>query len=225
MGVTSCYPILLFNVQKCLQTGGQHQMKQTGLLYNTVSYQSQHWKYRKWLAALTLGWVFKDYFCRHSNLCQHENRFLRAEVGIETSFHAGVGQNADGNYLSVDAEAFYGFINRFAIAEKNSWNCDGGGGGGVHSCRNYVEKHSTNLDMSKKALVKKISMLKSKYIEAGHEQPGYKILLKTRLGTCLPSQPRWHEGEAEKKDEAVVWRHLIQKKKMCLFCNNKIDAN
>ena len=34
-----------FNVQKSLQTGWQHQMKQTGLLYNTVSYQSQHWKW------------------------------------------------------------------------------------------------------------------------------------------------------------------------------------
>ena len=41
----------------------------------------------------------------------------------------------------------------------------------------YVEKHSTNLDMSKKALVKKISMLKSNYVEAGREQPSYKILI------------------------------------------------
>ena len=50
-------------------------------------------------------------------------------------------------------------------------------GGGVHSCRKYVEKHSTNLDMSKKALVKKISMLKSNYVEAGREQPGYKNII------------------------------------------------
>ena len=60
--------------------------------------------------------------------------------------------------------------------KKNGRNCDGGGGG-VHSCRKYVEKHSTNLDMSRKALVKKISMLKSNYVEAGREQPGYKILI------------------------------------------------
>ena len=32
-------------------------------------------------------------------------------------------------------------------------------------------------NMSKKALVKKISMLKSNYVEAGREQPGYKILI------------------------------------------------
>ena len=51
-------------------------------------------------------------------------------------------------------------------------------GGGVHSCRKYVEKHSTNFGMSKKALVIKISMLKSNYVKAGREQPGYKILLQ-----------------------------------------------
>ena len=35
--------------QKNLQTGGQHQMWKNDLFYNTVCYQSQHWKVkRKW---------------------------------------------------------------------------------------------------------------------------------------------------------------------------------
>ena len=57
-------------------------------------------------------------------------------------------------------------------------------GGGVHSCRKYVEKHSTNLNMLKKALVKKISMLKSNFVEAGHEL-GYKILILFHLGPSV----------------------------------------
>ena len=53
-----CYQILLFNVKICLQTGGQHQMKQTCLLCNTFSFlsASQHWKFNSeiWLWLLTL---------------------------------------------------------------------------------------------------------------------------------------------------------------------------
>ena len=44
-----------------------------------------------------LGWVFKAYFSWHSNQCQCENRFLRADVSIETCFPAG--RNADWNNL------------------------------------------------------------------------------------------------------------------------------
>ena len=44
-------------------------------------------------------WVFKDYIRLPSDQCRRENRFLRAEVGIEIGFHAGVGRNADGNHL------------------------------------------------------------------------------------------------------------------------------
>ena len=53
--------------------------------------------------------VFKDYSNRHSDRCWHENKFFglmsawkqvfRADIGMETSFYAGVGRNADWNNL------------------------------------------------------------------------------------------------------------------------------
>ena len=36
-------------------------------------------------------WVFKDYFSRHSDLCQKS--VSRADVGMEASFHACIGQH------------------------------------------------------------------------------------------------------------------------------------
>ena len=67
---------------------------------------------------------------------------------------------------------------------------------GVHSCRKYVKKHSTNLDMSKKALVKKISMLKSNYVEAGREQLGYK-----RVASITP--PKKKTRQIKNPDPAI----------------------
>ena len=51
--------------------------------------------------------VFKDYSNWHSDLCLHENRFLgltsvwkpvfRADISMETGFHASIGRNANWN--------------------------------------------------------------------------------------------------------------------------------
>ena len=55
------------------------------------------------------GGLFRDYSNRHSDLRRHENWFLglmsawkpvfRADISVETGFHAGVGQDVDWNHL------------------------------------------------------------------------------------------------------------------------------
>ena len=50
---------------------------------------------RKCVARPGSSWVFKDHSSRHFDLRRRENRFLGADVGVESGFHAGVGRNAD----------------------------------------------------------------------------------------------------------------------------------
>ena len=56
-------------------------------------------KRRRWCWPPTRVWTWggflKDYFCRHSDLRRHENRFLGPTSTIETGFHAGIGRNAN----------------------------------------------------------------------------------------------------------------------------------
>ena len=77
----------------------------------------------------TGGGVFKDYSNRHSDLHRHENGFLgltsvwklvfRADVGMETSFHAGVGRNAvtRGAVVHITVHLFFK-----SLQNKSKWN-------------------------------------------------------------------------------------------------------
>ena len=44
-------------------------------------------------------WVFKNDFSQHSDLCRQWKLVSRADVSVETGFHAGTGRNANRNYL------------------------------------------------------------------------------------------------------------------------------
>ena len=61
-----------------------------------------YWKHKADLTiidgVILLGWVFKDNSNRHSDLCQHENRFLGLTSAWKPVFHTSIGRN---NQLSV----------------------------------------------------------------------------------------------------------------------------
>ena len=57
-----------------------------------------HGQFPSWTGR-ALRRVFKDYFCRHSDLRRHEKPVSMTTSALEAGFHAGIVRNADGNDL------------------------------------------------------------------------------------------------------------------------------
>ena len=67
------------------------------------------------------------------------------------------------------------------VAKKSGESCDGGGGGGRALVSKIHQKALNQLRHVEKSTCRKNSMLKSNYVEVGHEQPGYKVLFQLVL--------------------------------------------